>query len=119
MRFLFQDPIARERIINWEEVASAAVATLRRESGRRPHDRTLLALVDELRTTNDDVARWWDDHTVRDYTSIAKRIQHPTAGALSFDIEIVVSPHEPDQTLIAYTAEPHSQTARLLPILAS
>uniref|UniRef100_A0AAU2ACH8 Helix-turn-helix transcriptional regulator n=1 Tax=Streptomyces sp. NBC_00093 TaxID=2975649 RepID=A0AAU2ACH8_9ACTN len=119
MRYLFQDPVARERIMNWPEVAAAAVATLRRESGRRPHDRALLALVDELRTTDDDVARWWDDHTVRDYTSVAKRIQHPTAGALSFDIEIVVSPHDPDQMLIVYTAEPHSPTARLLPILAS
>ncbi|MER6956199.1 hypothetical protein [Streptomyces sp. NPDC000618] len=100
------------------EVA-AAVATLRRESGRRPHDRALPALVDELRTTDADVARWWEDHTVRDYTSVAKRIQRPTAGALSFDIEIVVSPHEPDQMLIVYTAEPDSPTARLLPLLAS
>ncbi|MFC4501086.1 MULTISPECIES: helix-turn-helix domain-containing protein [Streptomyces] len=119
MRYLLQDPVARERITNWPEVAAAAVATLRRESGRRPHDRALLALVEELRATDADVARWWEDHTVRDYTSVSKRIRHPTAGALSFDIEIVVSPHDADQMLIVYTAEPHSPTARLLPILAS
>lgn len=68
---------------------------------------------------DDDVARWWDDHTVRDYTSAAKRIQHPTAGPLSFDIEIVCAPHEPDQRLVVYTAQPDSPTARVLPILAS
>lgn len=66
-----------------------------------------------------DVARWWVDHTVRDYASVPKRIQHPTAGTLSFDIEIVTAPHEPDQTLVVYTTEPDSPTARLLPILAS
>ncbi|MFI2369245.1 helix-turn-helix domain-containing protein [Streptomyces sp. NPDC018833] len=118
MRFLFQDPVARERIINWADFASAAIATLRRESGRRPHDLALLALVDELRAADDDVARWWHDHTVRDYASVAKRIHHPTVGTLSFDIEIVVSPHERDQRLVVYTVEPDSQTARLLPILA-
>lgn len=50
---------------------------------------------------------------------MAKRIAHPTAGTLAFDIEIVAAPHEPDQALVVYTAEPGSPTARLLPILAS
>jgi hypothetical protein len=119
MRYLFQDPLARERIVNWPEFASAAVAALRRESGRRPDDPGLWALVEELRAADQDVARWWDDHTVRDYASVTKRIAHPAAGPLSFDIEIVVAPHEPNQRLVAYTAQPDSPTARLLPILAS
>lgn len=66
-RFLFQDPIARERIVNWADFASASVAALRREAGRRPHDRRLPALIEELRAADPDVARWGDDHAVRDY----------------------------------------------------
>jgi transcriptional regulator with XRE-family HTH domain len=119
MRYLFQDPTARERVVNWPDFAAAAVAALRRESGRRPEDPGLWALVDELRTTDPDVARWWDDHTVRDYASVTKKIAHPEAGLLSFDIEIVLAPHEPDQRLVVYTAQPDSPTARMLPILAS
>ncbi|TDD61863.1 XRE family transcriptional regulator [Kribbella antibiotica] len=118
-RFLFQDPVARTRIVNWSDFASVSVAAMRRETGRRPHDRQLVALIDELRATDCDVARWWDDHAVRDYASVAKYIQHPDAGPLRFDIEIVASPQEPDQTLVVYTAEPGSATARMLPILAS
>jgi hypothetical protein len=38
---------------------------------------------------------------------------------MSFDIEIVRTPHEPDQRLVVHTAEPDSPTARVLPILAS
>jgi transcriptional regulator with XRE-family HTH domain len=119
VRFLFQDPVARERIVNWAVFASTSVAALRREVGRRPYDRVLTALIDELRASDPDVARWWDDHAVRDYASVAKHIAHPTAGALHFDIEIVGAPHEPEQTLVAYTVQPDSPTARLLPILAS
>jgi len=118
-RYLFQDPVARERIINWADFAAASVAAMRREAGRRPHDRRLSALIDELRAADSDVARWWDDHAVRDYASVAKRIRHPTAGTLLFDIEIVAAPQEPDQRLVVYTAESDSPTARLLPILAS
>ncbi|MFE4551833.1 helix-turn-helix transcriptional regulator [Streptomyces sp. NPDC056785] len=119
VRYMFQDPLSRERIVNWSDFASATVATMRRETGRHPHDRRLTALMDEIRATDSDVARWWEDLTVRDYASVTKRIQHPTAGPISFNIEIVCAPHEPDQRLIVYTTEPDSATARVLPILAS
>lgn len=119
MDYLFRDPLARERIVNWAEFGARSVAAMRMEVGRRPDDQRLLAAVRDLRRTDPDVARWWDDHTVRDYASVPKRIAHPEAGPLDFDIEIVTAPHVSDQHLIVYTAEPDSSTARLLPILAS
>ena len=57
VRFLFQDPIARERIVNWADFASASIAAMRREAGRHPHDRRLAALINELRASDVDVAR--------------------------------------------------------------
>ena len=117
--FLFLDPLARERIVNWSVFAQSSVAALRWEAGRRPYDRRLRALIAELRAADTDVAGWWDDHTVRDYASVTKQILHPAAGELSFDIEIVAAPREPDQRLVVYTAEPGSRTAAMLPLLAS
>lgn len=119
IRFFFCDRQARERIVNWTDFAQASVAALRRESGRRPHDARLTALIDELRAADEDVARWWNDHAVRDYASVAKHIRHPGAGDLHFDIEILATPQEPDQRLVVYTVQPNSATARLLPLLAS
>ncbi|AMM22382.1 DNA-binding protein [Frondihabitans sp. PAMC 28766] len=119
MRWLFLDPLARERIANWEVFAQASVGALRRESARRPDDRTLERLVDEVRHSDPDIARWWDDQGVRDYASVAKRIRHPVAGDLDFDIEIVSGTREPDQRLIVYTVQVDSPTARMLPLLAS
>ena len=119
VRYLFLDPLARERIVNWEHFAQASVGALRRESGLHPDDRRLRLLVAELRSADPDVARWWDDQGVRDYSSVAKVIDHPAVGRLQFDIEIVGAPQEPDQRLIVYTSEPDSPTARLMPMLAS
>jgi transcriptional regulator with XRE-family HTH domain len=117
--YLFRDPLARERIVNWAEHAARSVAAARREAGLRPDDLRLAAAVRDLRQTDPDFARWWDDHTVRDYASAPKHIEHPEAGPLDFNIEIVAAPHVPDQHLVVYTVEPGSATARVLPILAS
>ena len=119
VRWLFLDPRARVRIENWSDYAAAAVGALRYEVGRHPSDRQLTDLVDELRTTDADVARWWDDHGVTDRTSVDKRIAHPAMGPLSFGIEALVSPHDPEQRLVVYTVEPGSLTARTLPVLAA
>ncbi|GAB4083123.1 helix-turn-helix transcriptional regulator [Modestobacter muralis] len=119
LRWLFLDPLARERIVNWAQFAMASVGALRRDAARHPDDVRLHALIEDLRAADPDVARWWDDQGVRDYASVPKRIQHPVAGPLSFDIELVSAPHDLDQRLIVYTAEPGSLTARQLPLLAS
>lgn len=119
LRYLFFQPSARKRILNWTDFAQASVAALRREAGRRPDDALLHVLIDELRTADDDVARWWNDHAVRDYASVAKHIRHPAAGDLHFDIEILSAPQEPEQRLVIYTVERNSATSHMLPILAS
>ena len=117
--YLFQDPLARERIVNWEVFASAAVAGMRREAGRHPHDRRVHAAIAALRRADPQVDSWWQDQEVRDYASATKRIDHPALGRLDFAIENVTAPHEPDQHLIVYTTPPDSPTAAQLPLLAS
>jgi transcriptional regulator with XRE-family HTH domain len=116
--WLLTDPGARERLLNWVDFARASVATLRRESGRNPHDRRLRELILSLRR-DPQVAQWWDDHGVRDYGSMVKRIAHPRAGTLEFGVEMVTGPLDPGQRLVVYTVEPGSPTAKVLPLLAS
>lgn len=117
--YLLLDPDARARILDWDACARAAVAGLRREVARHPQDRPLARHVDELRRADPDVSRWWDDHRVSEYSSAPRRIRHPVAGDLAFDVELLVAPQEPDQHLVLYTVEPHSRTARTLPLLAA
>lgn len=118
-RYLFQAAQARERILNWEVFAQAAVAGMRRERGRRPHDRQLDALISELLAEDPAVAAWWEDHAVRDYASMTKHIRHPAAGDLCFGVEVVVASGDVEQRLVVYTVEPGSTTAIMLPLVAS
>jgi hypothetical protein len=118
-RFLFADPLARERIVNWPVFAAASVAGLRREAGERPHDARLRRLIAELRAADPQVEAWWNDHRVLAYASVTKLIDHPVGGRLTFAVESVTPPHDRHQRLVVYTAEPGSPTAKALPLLAA
>ena len=118
-RWLFLDPGARKLIVNWADFAAPAVGALRYEVGRHPDDRRLHHLVQELRRADPDVAQWWDDQRVTFRTSVTKHLAHPDAGPLTFGIESLVGPHDPEQRLVVYTVEPGSPTARTLPLLAT
>ncbi|GID32808.1 helix-turn-helix transcriptional regulator [Paractinoplanes brasiliensis] len=117
-RFLLQDPVARARIVNWVDFAEWAVAALRRETSRLPGDRALEALVTELRR-DPQVDAWWRDHRIRDFVPARKQIDHPRAGRLSFQVELLIAPHDPHQRMVVYTVQPDSETAGLLPLLAA
>lgn len=119
VRWLFLEPTARQRITNWADFAASTVGALRYEVGRRPDDQQLVALVQELRHGDPDVERWWNDQQVTFRTSLTKHVTHAIAGPLSFGIESVIGPNDPDQRLVVYTVEPDSPTARVLPLLAN
>lgn len=118
VRWLLLEPQARQRIANWDDFAAASVGALRFELGRRPGDVRLQRLVAELCSSDPEVAAWWDDQRVTFRTSLVKRIAHPAAGMLEFDIESVVGPQDADQRLVVYTVAPDSHAARMLPLLA-
>ena len=56
-RFLFLNPRASEFFVDWDTVSHDAVAILRAEAGRDPHDRRLSDLIGELATRSDEFRR--------------------------------------------------------------
>ena len=65
-RFAFLDPRAKTFFIDWEKTADDAVAVLRSEAGRDPHDTDLSNSIGELSTQSDESAsRWAKAATVR------------------------------------------------------
>jgi transcriptional regulator with XRE-family HTH domain len=58
-RFIFLDPRAPDFYVDWEQVATDAVAILRSEAGRDPYDRGLSDLIGELSTRSDTFRTRW------------------------------------------------------------
>jgi transcriptional regulator with XRE-family HTH domain len=118
-RFIFLDPRAIEFYVDWEQVATDAVAILRSEAGRDPYDRGLSDLVGELSTRSETFRTRWAAHNVRFHDTGSKRFHHPVVGDLSLTFETMGLTADAGLMLFVYTAEPGSKSEEALNLLAS
>lgn len=95
------------------------VANMRAAAGRDPHNRALQDLVGELSTRSDTFRTLWGAHNVRTHGAGTKRFHHPVVGELTLAYEELAVTADPGLTLLIYTAEPGSESAERLGLLAS
>ena len=118
-RFCFLDLRATTFFIDWDKTADDAVAVLRAEAGRNPHDQDLTNLIGELSTQSDEFRVRWARHDVRYHDTGLKRIQHPLVGQLELTYEVMTLAADPELVLFAFTPEVGSKSEETLNLLAS
>ena len=118
-RFTFLAPRARDFWIDWERAADDAVAMLRTEVGRDPHDKGLIDLVGELSTRSDAFRVRWAAHDVRLHRAGLKHMRHPVVGELHLSYDVMELAADPGLSLIAFSAEAGSPDDDALQLLAS
>jgi transcriptional regulator with XRE-family HTH domain len=118
-RFAFLSPAAKVFYPDWDGAANVAVALLRTEAGRNPHDPALTALVGELSTCSTDFRARWAAHNVRTHYSGRKTFSHPAVGELALSYDVMDLPGDGGLSLTAYTPEPDSPSADGMKLLAS
>ena len=118
LRALFVDePAMRELYVDYEDVAAAAVASLRARNGAELDDCQLSELANESTL----FARLWSRHDVRFHTDGLDiiRLRHPVVGPMEFHVQSMVLNGRVGTLLSAYYTEPDSTTARKLAELSS
>lgn len=118
-RFLFLNPRAPEFYVDWDTIAHDAVAILRAEAGRDPHDRRLSDLIGELATRSEEFRVRWAAHNVKFHRTGTKRLHHPVVGDLTLTYEALDLPADGGQRIVVYTAEPRSPSHDAMQLLAS
>ncbi|GAA3936934.1 helix-turn-helix transcriptional regulator [Actinomadura viridis] len=118
-RFNFLDPASHRFYPDWDQAADMAVAILRTEAGRNPHDKDLHDLVGELSTRSQEFRTRWGAHNVRHHGTGIKRFHHRVVGDLTLAYEGLEMAAERGLTLTIYTAQPGSPSEEGLRLLAS
>lgn len=118
-RFNFLDPRATDYYPDHDAALQMAVALLRAEAGRDPHNKDLTDLVGELATRSDDFRIRWASHDVRIHRGGVKTFNHPIVGCLELAYDSMDLVAAPGLVLTAYTAEPATPSADALAVLAS
>ncbi|MFI1034523.1 helix-turn-helix domain-containing protein [Streptomyces sp. NPDC020951] len=119
IRLLFTEPWMRKLYVDWEEVTRLAIAQLRMESARYPHDQPLTALVEELSARDAQFRQWWTEHDVAMRGKGVKKLRHPMVGELTLDWNTLTCGTDPDQHIIVWNAEPGTPSHDALRLLAS
>jgi transcriptional regulator with XRE-family HTH domain len=98
--------------------ARSTVADLRAAYARFPGDRGLQDLVTEMLGLSPLFAQMWAAHEVQSRQPLTKRVDHPQAGVLEFECQLL---HVGDsgQRLIVYCAAPGSATQAAFRRMAS
>ena len=119
IRWTFARPPA-DRIWSDEDFlrfTRSTVADLRANYARYPGDPQIESLVTEMLALSPAFAQMWDAHEVEVRGPMLKRVDHPQAGALEFECQ-VLHIAETGQRIITYCAAPGSATARAFEELA-
>jgi transcriptional regulator with XRE-family HTH domain len=120
IRWMFRRPPA-DSIWSDEHVLGftrSTVADLRAGYARYPGDPEIESLVTEMLALSPQFAEMWAAHEVEVRGPMLKRINHPQAGPLEFECQ-VLHIAETGQRLIAYCAAPGSPTERAFIQLAA
>ncbi|MFD5029181.1 helix-turn-helix transcriptional regulator [Streptomyces sp. NPDC058405] len=115
----FLGPGSRVRHTPREQRAFEAglVADLRATAGRYPADQHLRRLVAELRLNSGRFAELWDAGAVGHHAAARKTVEHPHVGPLTLDCDVLTVAGS-DLRIMIYTAEPGTQDAERLALLA-
>ncbi len=115
--FLGPGTRARHTPRSLRDFEAALVADLRAVAGRYPADRRLGRLIAELRAHSDRFAELWDAGAVGRHESARKTIDHPDAGPVTLDCDVLTVAGS-DLRIMVYTAEPGTDDAERLALLA-
>jgi hypothetical protein len=115
---VFLDPAARDLYPRWQAVAEETVGFLGRAIGNRPGDSRLAVLIGELTVKSEEFRTLWAQPPRRRWASGVKLVRHPVVGELHLAYQTLSPLDSGDQTLLVFTAEPSSDTAERLRVLA-
>jgi len=99
------------------ELQTAQANDLRACAARYPADAPLRNLIAELRTKSSLFAQLWDSADVGPRPVGSKTIDHPQVGALTLDCDLLKVAGS-DLTIMVYTAEPGTEDAEKLALIA-
>jgi transcriptional regulator with XRE-family HTH domain len=103
MHIVFADQAHRKLLVDWDEVASTALAMFRADSARYAGDPDFERLIGTLMRVSPEFRALWPRQDVLRPSSAHKRIKHPVAGRMTFEYTGFEVTGQADMKLVVYT----------------
>ncbi|WP_190100281.1 helix-turn-helix domain-containing protein [Streptomyces griseoflavus] len=119
LRSFFLDPAEQALHTDWAHTAARCVAAFRRRLGSDVDDPRVVRIVGELSLASDEFRKVWARHDVRPPGDGPIGMDHPQVGRLNLTMSKLDVDGPDGMTLAVYHAEPGSEDAERLALLAS
>ncbi|MCC6498487.1 MAG: helix-turn-helix domain-containing protein [Propionibacteriaceae bacterium] len=108
VRYGFLHPVARVMYADWEAQVSGMVSGLRRLASIEPHATDVTALVTQMRQASPDFQRLWDRYDIVHYVTGSQKLNHPEAGQITIEYQVLRIEGDGGLTMMAFHADPGS-----------
>jgi transcriptional regulator with XRE-family HTH domain len=119
LRYTFLHPASRTLFRDWHTVAREQVGNLRSATTRVCGDPAMDALVGELSINSPEFARLWASLDVVEQRRGQIRLEHPTGGRLTVDVEALLLPEPVERLLVTYLPADDASAAVLDRLVAA
>ncbi|MFT3889722.1 MAG: helix-turn-helix transcriptional regulator [Arachnia sp.] len=116
---VFFDPDERELFMDWEPATEGIVASFRQSIGTRINDRRCIEIVGQLSLASPRFRRLWGRHDIGGRRGAILRLRHPIVGELHLNREKLIVGEAQNLTVAIYHAEPGTEHAEKLALLAT
>jgi transcriptional regulator with XRE-family HTH domain len=113
---LFADPSTRELIVDWDLHARQALAEFRASTTALRDDPLMVAMIDRLGAASPEFACWWAEHDVARFETRLRRFNHPIAGLLTFEYQLLSPAEWPALTVAVQLPVPGDDSAERLAV---
>ncbi len=97
-------------------MAAARVSTTAFYARFDSKEAVLVALVDRLIATSPEFDAWWPEHDVARFETRLRRFNHPTAGLLTFEYQLLSPAEWPSLTVAVQLPVPGDDSAQRLAV---
>lgn len=113
---LFADRYTRDLIVDWDIHARQALAEFRASTTALRDDPALVELIERLNRTSTEFEMWWPEHDVARFETRLRRFNHPTAGLLTFEYQLLSPAEWPSLTVAVQLPVPGDDSAQRLAV---
>ncbi|MFH9722062.1 helix-turn-helix transcriptional regulator [Streptomyces sp. NPDC017254] len=115
----FTEPLYRDRIAHWEELAPRIVAQFRSACSESPEDEGFRAVIEEAKELSPEFLELWERRDILPGGQNRKELAHPLVGTLVVEATQLRVPARPDLVIVLHTPLAEAGTAEKLEWLVS
>lgn len=114
---MFTDEKQKELCPDWDRSAKHLLGNFRASCGQYIDDPWLTSFVEELKQKSAEFEAWWSLHEIDDSRETYKKLKHPTAGFLEFEVNNFDVTDGTGCKLIVHVPLPGTDTAAKMQVL--